>query len=576
MDTNVNIIYIGKAKNLKNRVKSYFSRKNSKSKKEISLLLDASYLAITLTNTELEALLLEQHFIKKWKPKFNIQFKDDKGYPWIKIDKKKDFPSAVTFLGKKKEGEKFYGPFPSSFAVKETLTLIQKIFKIRNCSETYFKNRTRPCLQHQIGRCSAPCVGFIKKNEYLKEVKDVEKLLHGEGDHLIQEFYKLMDKYSDKKQYERAANYRDKLSSLREIQRNQSIAGFGKDRDAVSISTFKEVTRIGVTSVRGAWIVSHENFIYNNNSIDLEILEAFIIDYYFSKNSCPPTILISDPLEDRINIQKALSEHFCKRITITERANKKDKGLIEISKSNTKLSLNKEVKKKKSYRRQFSLLKNQLGLKEDIRLIESYDISHHSGKNTVGVCIVYNKRGKVKDKYRIYNIHKDNSSNDIASLKEVIKRRYKNKKIERPDLILIDGGFTHLKAVKETLLEGNIQNIELLSISKGVRRKKTMDSLHLSDGSRMKVNPLALGHLFLQEVRDETHRFAISNLRKKRSKSFAQSYLDGFNGIGKEKKRSLLRYFGSIKQISRAGKEDLVCVPGIGTKNAETIYKNFH
>ena len=569
-------IYIGKAKNLKNRVKSYFSRKNSKSKKEISLLLDASYLAITLTNTELEALLLEQHFIKKWKPKFNIQFKDDKGYPWIKIDKKKDFPSAVTFLGKKKEGEKFYGPFPSSFAVKETLTLIQKIFKIRNCSETYFKNRTRPCLQHQIGRCSAPCVGFIKKNEYLKEVKDVEKLLHGEGDHLIQEFYKLMDKYSDKKQYERAANYRDKLSSLREIQRNQSISGFGKDRDAVSISTFKEVTRIGVTSVRGAWIVSHENFIYNNNSIDLEILEAFIIDYYFSKNSCPPTILISDPLEDRINIQKALSEHFCKRITITERANKKDKGLIEISKSNTKLSLNKEVKKKKSYRRQFSLLKNQLGLKEDIRLIESYDISHHSGKNTVGVCIVYNKRGKVKGKYRIYNIHKDNSSNDIASLKEVIKRRYKNKKIEKPDLILIDGGFTHLKAVKETLLEGNIQNIELLSISKGVRRKKTMDSLHLSDGSRIKVNPLALGHLFLQEVRDETHRFAISNLRKKRSKSFAQSNLDGFNGIGKEKKRSLLRYFGSIKQISRAGKEDLVCVPGIGTKNAETIYKNFH
>ena len=219
-------------------------------------------------------------------------------------------------------------------------------------------------------------------------------------------------------------------------------------------------------------------------------------------------------MEDRINIQKALSEHFCKRITITKRANKKDKGLIEISKSNTKLSLNKEVKKKKSYRRQFSLLKHQLGLKEDIRLIESYDISHHSGKNTVGVCIVYNKRGKVKDKYRIYNIHKNNSSNDIASLKEVIKRRYKNKKIEKPDLILIDGGFTHLKAVKETLLEGNIQNIELLSISKGVRRKKTMDSLHLSDGSRIKVNPFALGHLFLQEVRDETHRFAISNLRK--------------------------------------------------------------
>ena len=569
-------LYIGKAKSLDKRIKSYFSKKDKSEKKVLSLLSEAEYLVFTLTNSELEALLLEQHLITQLKPKFNVQFKDDKGYPWIKFDLKHEYPSAKSFRGRSKKVHKLYGPFPNAFAVKETLTLIQKVFKIRNCSNTFFKNRTRPCLQHEIGRCSAPCVGLIRKDKYEKEVNNAEDLLKGKGDHLIKDLYQLMDKSSLEKKYERAANYRDKLSSLREVQRKQSITGFNKDRDAICLFIYNKTNYLGVTSVRGGWIISHENFIQTNSSLDEEILESFLMNYYLSKEVCPPTVLLSQKLKNRKIVQKALSENFNKRININTRLSKKDKGLLEIATSNTKLSINKMRRKVNNYEKKLSLVSKEIDIDKDINLIESYDISHHSGENTVGVCVVYDLRGKVKEKYRTYNINNRNSLNDISSLKEVISRRYRKKDILKPDLILIDGGYTHLKAVKGILKEKGIENIELVSISKGVRRKRQMDSIHKSNGEKIKINPLLLSHNLLQEIRDETHRFAIDNLRKKRSKSSSKSLLDGFQGIGKEKKQSLLRYFGSVKQISRAGREDLLSVPGIGIKNAETIYKNFH
>ena len=569
-------LYIGKAKNLDKRIKSYFSKKNKNEKKLLSLLSEAEYLSFTVTNSELEALLLEQHLITEEKPKFNVQFKDDKGYPWIRIDLDHEFPAAKSFRGRTKKIEKLYGPFPNSLALKETLTLIQKVFKIRNCSNSFFKNRTRPCLQYEIGRCSAPCVGLIERNSYQKEVSNAEKLLTGKGDHLIKDFYRLMDQFSSKREYERAANYRDKLSSLREIQRKQSITGFNKDRDAICLFIANKVNYIGVTSVRGGWIISHENFIQSNSSLDEEVLESFLTNYYLTKDFCPSTILISQSLKNRAIVQKALSNNFNKRININTRLGKKDKGLLEIASSNTKTSLGKVERSNRNYEKKLSSVSQELDLVRDIGLIESYDVSHHAGKNTVGGCVVYDLNGKAKEKYRTYNINKKNSSNDISSMKEIISRRYNKEDMFKPDLILIDGGYTHLKAVQEILRERGMDNIELISISKGARRKSQMDSLHKSNGKKIKINPLLLSHTLLQEIRDETHRFAVFHLRKKRSKTSSMSYLDGFYGIGKEKKQSLLRYFGSVKQISRAGKEDLLSVPGIGIKNAETIYNNFH
>ena len=269
-------LYIGKAKNLKNRVPSYFKNSKDRTKKIKNLIKESRYLDIALTKNELEALLLEQHLIKETKPKFNVQFKDDKGYPWIRIDSSKDFPSAKSFLGKKKDKETYFGPYPSSYAVRDVLSIMQKTFKLRNCTDSFFKNRTRPCMQYEIGRCSAPCVKYINKRDYLKEVKGAVQLLEGKSEDIINEFYSSMDINSKNKSYERAAMYRDKISALREIQRNQSITGYTKERDAISITSLNGVTKIGITHVNKGWITGHENFKQKNPS-----LERFSSRYFY-------------------------------------------------------------------------------------------------------------------------------------------------------------------------------------------------------------------------------------------------------------------------------------------------------
>ena len=344
LDLDKQIIYIGKAKNLRKRVKSYFSKSKAKSKKLKRLRSESIFLEMTITNTELEALLLEQHSIKELKPKYNVQFKDDKGYPWIKLSTSKEYPAAISFRGTKDTKDKYFGPFPSSFAVKNTLKIIQKIFKLRDCNDAFFKNRKRPCLQYEIGRCSAPCVKAISKKDYLKEVQQASNLLEGKANDLLKVMYLEMDNYSSNKSYEKAADYRNKISSLREIQRDQSIAGYNKDRDAISISHSSERNRIGVTSVRGGWIVSHKNFTQENFSLKEGLLDSFLSSYYTTESTCPNVILVSEDLIDKHTIQMALSEYHNKKISITNKIRNKDIGLMKISQANTDLYLNRQKK----------------------------------------------------------------------------------------------------------------------------------------------------------------------------------------------------------------------------------------
>ena len=568
-------IYIGKAKNIKKRVTSYFSESKNKSKKIVNLINEAKYLNLTITNTELDALLLEQHLIKEEKPKFNVQFKDDKGYPWIRIESSKEFPSAKSFLGKKEDKEIYFGPYPSSYAVREALSLIQKTFKLRNCSDSFFNNRSRPCMQYEIGRCSAPCVGYITKDDYLEEVQSTQKLLEGESEELMSHFYALMDKSSKSKSYERAALYRDKISALRDIQRNQSIAGYSKERDAVSVGIINGVTRVGVTHVNKGWITGHKNFIQKNKiNIEESVLGAFIKGHYLNNSQCPSTIVTNENLLDKVNIEKALSKQHGKKIRIITKPRKKDQGLLDISKANTQLIPAKDSSKGEDLSHVFKSLKEYLDLTETINLIESYDISHHSGSGAVGGCVVYSISGKLKDKYRLFNISKKNSGDDIASMKEVILRRFSNKDLglEKPNLILIDGGKTHLEAVKSVLSKMCIEDVQLLSISKGARRKSEMDSIHRINKPVIRVIKGSATHLFLQEIRDETHRFAITVQKKKQKRLSTGSYLDNLMGIGVKRKKLLIRYFGSVEQIKRASAQDLINVPGLGKKTAISIY----
>ena len=445
LDESKGPLYIGKAKILNKRLASYF-RVSSRSEKINRLIESAKFIEISLTNTELESLLHEQYLIKNFKPKFNVQFKDDKGYPWIKIDTNNTFPAAKSFLGKKQDKGKFFGPFPNSYAVRDALKLIQKTFKLRNCSDSYFKNRSRPCLQYEIGRCSAPCVGLINQEDYHIEVRGADLLLSGRSEDLVQEFYSFMDEFASKRLYEKAAVYRDRISSLRDIQRTQSIAGFNKNRDAIYLSTIKAKRKIGVSSVIGGWVTGHKNFILEDGIEEDETIESFIAHHYFSKNDCPSVLVIGQELPNKNLMEKALSKFHQRKISIISKPTRKDRGLLEICKANTEFVLKKDkVDPNIDYK--IDDLKKELKI-DEIETIESYDISHHGGDNAVAGCVVYTQEGKEKNLYRKYNISKKNSGNDIGSMLELIERRFsKTKKDNIPSLMIIDGGRTHLRQV---------------------------------------------------------------------------------------------------------------------------------
>ena len=563
-------IYIGKAKSLNKRLASYF-RGSSRSEKIDRLVESAKFIEFSLTNTELESLLHEQYLIKNYKPKFNVQFKDDKGYPWIKIETHNTFPAAQSFLGKKQDKGKFFGPFPNSYAVRDALKLIQKTFKLRNCSDSYFKNRNRPCLQYEIGRCSAPCVGLISTEEYQNEVRGADLLLSGKSEVLAKEFYSLMDSFALKQQYEKAAVYRDRISALRDIQRSQSVAGFRKNRDAIYLSISKGKRKLGVSSVKGGWVTGHKNFILEEGIEENETLESFIGHHYFISKNCPSTLVVGQELKNKNLIEEALSKFHEKKISIITKPSKKDKGLLEICKANTEFIFKKD-KTDPDIDYKLEELKRELKINE-IDKIESYDISHHSGENAVAGCVVYGQEGKAKNLYRTYNISKKNSGNDIGSMLELIERRFSNKKNKIPSLIIIDGGRTHLKQVQKKMEEIGISFENVISISKGIRRKASFDSIHLTRGESKLVKEGSIFHNFIQEIRDETHRYAISLQKRKSIKSSLGSSLDNLTGVGDSRKKLLLRYFGSLEQIKRASIDDLSEVSGIGMVTAKSIHK---
>jgi len=571
-------IYIGKAKNLKNRLRAYLSESGSRTKKTRNILMEADSIELMLTNNELESLLLEQHLIKQDKPKYNVQFKDDKGYPRIVFEVSKQFPSVKSTLGKSSQKDLYFGPFPSSNSVKSVLDLIQKIFKLRDCTDSFFKNRKRPCLQFEIGKCSAPCVGLIKKEDYLKDVFQAKRLLDGNSEDLVRDLYKFMDLSSEKRQYEKAASYRDKISALRDIQRNQNTYGFLSERDAISLSKSNLISRIGVTKVRGGWIVAHKNFIAEEPIEDSSLVERFIMDYYLDKEKSPSNIITLEKVRNKKVLEKALSEFHGKKIKIITKHGKKDLGLLEICKSNTDFSLSKAVKKRRNLKSHFNSIAKFINSSSLIDRIESIDISHHSGKNAIGACIVYDQKGKKSDEYRLYNISKNNMGNDIGSMKEIIKRRYgkdPNNLNRIPDLLIIDGSYNHLNAVKEELRNINLSQIKLLAISKGIRRKEEFDSLIKENGEVIEINRKSKFNLLLQEIRDESHRFSLKSQRNKLSKKIRSSDLDNIEGIGRINKNSLLRYFGNVEQIKKASINDLVKVNGIGKKKATHIHFYF-
>jgi len=565
------LLYVGKAKNLKNRVSSYL---NKGSNKKASLLRNQiRYLELIITSTESDALILEQSLIRKKKPPFNVQFRDDKSYPMIHISSDKNYPEIYVSRKKQKEGSSF-GPYANVNAMRKNIEIIQKVFQIRNCKDVNFKNRSRPCIEYQIGKCSAPCVGLIEEKEYRENVEGAENFLNGNNKSILENFYKKMDDYSIRQDYERAKLYRDKINAIRDTQKNQSILTLYDDIDVIAITSDTFSTCLSLVQIRDGWISATKNFFpETKNSFNNEgLLESFISSYYYDLPDNKINILTNNKISKEIIKNFSEINKHLKLIKL----NKKNKFLLEIAKSQS----TDRLKRKDFYdwvSPAFDNLKKRLDMKSLDR-IEAFDISHISGTDVTASCIVFSEKGPEKKEYRIMNI-KNDKNDDYLSLAEAISRRInslKKRSISFPDLILIDGGKGQLNKVKKALANKNVKKINLISISKGENRNEKYDKLHINSSKQIELQDWNDVSKLMQFMRNESHRFAITKHKSRRAKSFVKSDLDQIPFIGKALKKELIRHFGGIKRLKDADLDELKKVNGIGLKKAVLIQKHFN
>ena len=565
------LLYVGKAKNLKNRVSSYL---NKGSNKKASLLRNQiRYLELIITNSESDALILEQSLIRKKKPPFNVQFRDDKSYPMIHISSDKNYPEIYVSRKKQKEGSSF-GPYANVNAMRKNIEIIQKVFQIRNCKDVNFKNRSRPCIEYQIGKCSAPCVGLIEEKEYRENVEGAENFLNGNNKSILENFYKKMDDYSIRQDYERAKLYRDKINAIRDTQKNQSILTLYDDIDVIAITSDTFSTCLSLVQIRDGWISATKNFFpETKNSFNNEgLLESFISSYYYDLPDKKINILTNNKISKEIIKNFSEINKHLKLIKL----NKKNKFLLEIAKSQS----TDRLKRKDFYdwvSPAFDNLKKRLDIKS-LERIEAFDISHISGTDVTASCIVFSEKGPEKKEYRIMNI-KNDKNDDYLSLAEAISRRInslKKRSISFPDLILIDGGKGQLNKVKKALANKNVKKINLISISKGENRNEKYDKLHINSSKQIELQDWNDVSKLMQFMRNESHRFAITKHKSRRAKSFVKSDLDQIPFIGKALKKELIRHFGGIKRLKDADLDELKKVNGIGLKKAVLIQKHFN
>ena len=568
-DDDFELLYVGKAKNLKNRVSSYFSK--GETRKQRSLRNQIKYVDLIITKTESDALILEQSLIRKHKPPYNVQFRDDKSYPIIHIASNKDFPNIFISRQKQKKGVSF-GPYANVSAMRKNLEMCKKIFKIRDCKDLVFKNRTRPCIEYQIGRCSAPCVGMISKSDYKKDVKRAEHFLNGKNERILKDLYENMDMYSEKKDYERAILFRDKINAIRDIQRNQTILTLYKDIDVIAFKKNKFSICISLVEVREGWISMTKNFFLDDQKLmtDKEMLLKFIENYYSDSSDQKINLLINVNVSNQKN---DLENILNKKIKFFQKS-KKNTPLLEIAESQALDRINR----RNSYdwiKESFSRLKENLNLKS-LKRIEAFDISHNQGNQVTASCVSFSENGPDKKNYRSMNI-KSEQNNDYLALSEAVRRRLKNLKDNDksfPDLIVIDGGKGQLNAVTKELEKSHFNNLNLISISKGPQRNEKYDEIHIKNSPyKINISDLEGCSKLIQLIRNESHRFAIKKHRQRRNNSYLKSEIDQIPSIGKKYANLLIRHFGGTKRLKEASYDDLLKVNGIGAQKAKLIKK---
>jgi excinuclease ABC subunit C len=577
------VLYVGKARNLKKRLQSYFRSTGLSPKTEL-LMSQVADIDVTVTHTESEALLLENNLIKEYQPRYNVLLRDDKSYPYIYISDRDKYPRIDLHRGARKKPGRYLGPYPNAGAVRETINLLQKTFRIRQCEDSYFRNRSRPCLQYQIKRCTAPCVDLISEQAYRQDIKHALLFLEGKSSQIIEELVASMEKAAKKRNYEKAALFRDQISTLKAITERQHVSAEKGDIDIIACATEGGQACIQVFYIRNGLNLGNRSYFPSlPEAMDIpDILAAFMPQFYLGRE-VPVNIILSSRPTDAGLIQQTLSEKAGKKITLSTSVRGERARFLEMALNNARQALTSRLLSRTGLLQRFEALQEALQLESIPVRLECFDISHTQGEATNASCVVLTQEGPYKSDYRRYNIRDITPGDDYAAMRQALQRRYKKTKDDDedsrklPDVLFIDGGKGQLRQAVEVFDELGISSVLLVGVAKGEGRKAGLEKLVFSDGRpelHLDAESSAL-HLILQ-IRDEAHRFAISGHRAQRAKKRTQSPLEDIAGLGPRRRQTLLKHFGGLQGITRAGVEDLARIPGISNKLAQAIYGRFH
>jgi excinuclease ABC subunit C len=575
------VIYVGKARDLKKRVLSYFHRSHDSVKTAAMMELVAN-VEVTVTNTEAEALILEYNLIKQHKPRFNVILRDDKSYPYIYVSTRHSFPRLQFHRGPRKGKGRYFGPYPSTRAVRQTLNELQKLFLVRQCQDSYFRNRTRPCLQYQIKRCTAPCVDLISKEQYAKDVDAAIEFLEGKNQSVIDRFVDRMEQASAEQHYERAARFRDQISRLKEVEARQLVSrSANKDLDILGFASNAAIHCVTVLFIRnGALIGSRDHFPKIAGEDDKQkILNGFVTQYYLGRDA-PAEIILDTEIEDTQLLESELSERMGRKIAIRSKVRGDRARWLQMARTNAEQGLSLQVASNATIRRQFAALAEALQLEETPERLECFDVSHTSGEATVASCVVFNAAGPLKSDYRRFNLKPDSAGDDYAAMAEALRRRYtrvKKGEVPVPDVLFVDGGKGQLAEAMTVLDELELDWLKVVAVAKGRARKVGAERMFLpGQKSAIALPSYSPDLLLIQQIRDEAHRFAITGHRARRSKARKTSRLEQIPGLGPKRRRELLRQFGGLQGVIGAGIDDLAKVRGISRSLAESIYNDLH
>ena len=580
LDGEGQVLYVGKAKNLKNRVTSYF-RKTGLTPKTAALVKRIVQIDVTVTETETEALILEHNLIKQYRPQFNILMRDDKSYPYIFLSDRDQWPRLSFHRGPKKAKGTYFGPFPSVHAVRESMSFLQKTFRVRQCEDVFFKNRSRPCLQYQIKRCSAPCVGFVEPESYAEDVNLTRLYLDGKAEKILQQLEQDMEKSSLALEFEKAGECRDQISALRQVQAQQMIEKGRGTIDVVAGAVTDGQACVHMLYVRQGRILGSRSYYPKAPLAEKvsDLLEEFLPHLYLDgggRPDLPKEILVNASLEGTEVLTAALKERIGRNIEIRDSVRGFRAKWIELAQRTAEQNLAGKLASKQTLQQRFESLRDTIGLDEIPERLECFDISHSSGEAVVASCVVFDSNGALKSDYRRFNIENITGGDDYAAMEQAIRRRYTRLmkgEGKLPDILLIDGGKGQIGVAKSVLADLGVVGVIVLGVAKGTTRKPGMETLILADqNNKVIARPQQAALHLIQQIRDEAHRFAITGHKQRRDKKRRTSALEGIPGVGPTRRRDLLKHFGGIVEVKKASVADLMKVTNINKKVAEAIY----